>query len=77
MNTGLRRGELLKLRWASVDFTRRLVTIEGRNAKSRQTRHVPLNDEATNVLRNWRDQTGGKGRVFGLPRDSRLRGRGY
>jgi integrase len=28
MNTGLRRGELLKLRWASVDFTRQLVTIE-------------------------------------------------
>jgi integrase len=66
MNTGLRRGELLKLRWASVDFTRRLVTIEGRNAKSRQTRHVPLNEEATNVLRYWRDQTGDKGQVFGF-----------
>ena len=66
MNTELRRGELLKLRWVSVDFTRRLVTIEGRNAKSRQTRHVPMNDEATNVLRNWREQTGDKGRVFGF-----------
>jgi integrase len=45
MNTGLRRGELLKLRWAQVDFDRRLLTVEGRNAKSRPTRHLPLNDE--------------------------------
>jgi integrase len=64
MNTGLRRGELLKLRWASVDFNRRLLTVESRNAKSRQTRHVPLNDEAANVLRRWREQSGDKGRVF-------------
>ena len=66
MNTGLRRGELLKLRWSSVDFNRRLITVEGRNAKSRQTRHVPLNDEAENVLRLWRKQSGDKGRVFGF-----------
>ena len=64
MNTGLRRGELLKFRWASVDFNRRLLTVEGRNAKSPQTRHGPLNDEAANVLRRWREQSGDKGRVF-------------
>jgi integrase len=64
MNTGLRRGELLKLRWVSVDFDRRLLTIEGQNAKSHQTRHVPLNDEAANVLRRWCEQSGDKGRVF-------------
>jgi len=31
---GLRRGELLKLRWASVDFNRRLLTCEGRKPAS-------------------------------------------
>jgi integrase len=51
MNTGLRRGEVLKLRWACVDFDRRLLTVEGRNAKNRQTRHVPLNEEAVSVLK--------------------------
>jgi integrase len=64
MNTGLRRGEALKLRWGSVDFDRRLITVEGRTAKSRQTRHVPLNDEAVRVLRNWREQAGIGARVF-------------
>jgi integrase len=64
MNTGLRRGEALKLRWGSVDFDRRLLTVEGRDAKNRQTRHVPLNDEAVLVLRNWREQAGTGARVF-------------
>jgi hypothetical protein len=47
MNTGLRRGELLALRWESIDFNRRILTVEGGTAKNRQTRHVPLNDEAS------------------------------
>ena len=64
MNTGLRRGELLKLRWISVDLDRRLLTVEGGNAKSRQTRHVPLNDEAVSVLTSWRGQSAGGPRVF-------------
>jgi integrase len=64
MNTGLRRGEVVKLRWGSVDFNRRLLTVEGRNAKNRQTRHVPLNNEAVCVLRNWREQAGTGARIF-------------
>jgi integrase len=64
INTGLRRGELLKLRWSSIDFTRQLLTVEGANAKTRQTRHVPLNDEALSVVRRWREQSGGGPRVF-------------
>jgi len=65
MNTGLRRhGEVVKLRWGSVDFNRRLLTVEGRNAKNRQTRHVPLNEEALNVLWHWREQSGVGTRVF-------------
>ena len=64
MNTGLRRGETLKLRWASVDFGRRLLTVEGRNAKNRQTRHVPLNEEALSALRRWGEQSRTGTRIF-------------
>jgi integrase len=35
MNTGLRRGELINLRWRSIDFNRQLLTVEGGHAKSR------------------------------------------
>jgi integrase len=64
MNTGLRRGELLALRWESVDFSRRILTVEGGTAKNRQTRHVPLNDEAIGLLNCWRGQANGGQRVF-------------
>ena len=64
MNTGVRRGELLKLHWRSIDFNRRLLTVEGPNAKNRQTRHVPLNEEAVNTLRRWREQSGPGAHVF-------------
>ncbi len=64
MNTGLRRGELLALRWESIDFERRILTVEGGTAKNRQTRHVPLNDEAMGLLTRWREQSDGRRRIF-------------
>jgi integrase len=58
-NTGLRRGELLKLRWRHVNLmdTRPTLTVEGRTAKTLQTRHIPLNRSALRVLRDWKKQT--------------------
>jgi integrase len=64
MNTGLRRGELLALRWDCIDFKRQMLTVDGGTAKSRQTRHVCLNEEATRVLKCWREQSNAGKRVF-------------
>ena len=64
MNTGMRRGELLSLHWSAVDFKGKQITIEGAIAKSQQTRHVPLNTEALEVLRQWKEQAPSEERVF-------------
>ena len=64
LNTGLRRGELFALDWRSVNLPLRILTVEAGNAKSGKTRHVPLNDEAQDVLTRWRRQGNGKGLVF-------------
>lgn len=63
LNTGLRKGELLRLRWGAVDLTRRTlpddsrsfgtITVESTNdnpTKDRTTRHVPVNATLHGVL---------------------------
>ncbi len=57
INTGCRRGELFDLTWSNVDLDRRILTVVGAAAKSKRTRHVPLNREATLVLQGWREQS--------------------
>ena len=65
INTGCRRGELFDLTWSNVDLDRRILTVTGATAKSKRTRHIPLNREATRVLQGWRAQVeSGTGLVF-------------
>jgi integrase len=55
--TGLRRGELFQLCWRNVNFETGRITVEGRTSKGGNTLHVPLNQQARNVLLTWRAQT--------------------
>jgi integrase len=54
LNTGLRRGEMLGLTWSAVDLGAKMLTVTAATAKSGHTRRVPLNSEATSVLKAWR-----------------------
>lgn len=64
INTGLRQGELFALKWENINFTVKTITIEGKIAKSNRTRHLPLNDEALDVLMRWRKTINTKGFNF-------------
>lgn len=56
--TGLRRGELVALRWRDIDFTRHKLVVqraisanvEAMSTKSRRARDVPLPDQAAGAL---------------------------
>lgn len=61
LNTGLRRGELLGLKWGDVNLTGKILTVTGASAKSGHTRRVPLNREAMNILTAWQARQGKPG----------------
>jgi integrase len=55
-NSGLRRGELFSLRWSDIDLHTNNLVVRAAAAKSGKRRDIPLNDEAQQVLKNWRKQ---------------------
>lgn len=66
MNIGMRRGELLSMTWADINWEAKMLTIQAENAKSGRQRHIPLNVEAMEVLQRWGGQAGERrtGKVF-------------
>jgi integrase len=55
VDSGLRRGEILKLRWKDFDFDRSVINIIGTHTKTERPRQVPFSqrakDELTRLLR--------------------------
>ena len=48
LHSGLRKGELLRLKWSEIDFDRGVLTVV--NAKSGRSRHIPMNRVLTETL---------------------------
>jgi len=49
--TGMRKGELLSLRWENVDLPNRLVRLNAGETKNGEARVVPVGDDLANALR--------------------------
>ena len=49
IHTGMRRGEILNLRWSDVDFKNRIVTVQ--ESKSGRKRMIPIDDSLYETLR--------------------------
>jgi integrase len=63
--TGLRRGELLALKWTDIDFTNKRLTVDESNSsdgvgdtKSAKVHYVPLSDKAISHLNGQRGMLG-------------------
>lgn len=53
MNTGLRKGEMLALKWGDVNFQDKEITVRGATAKSGQTRRIPISKKLMVDLYDW------------------------
>ena len=78
--TGLRLGEMMRLRWEDVELSRRTLTV--RKCKSHRPRSLPLATDAHDALTVQKELTAGFGYVFpgrrtwhgGWRYESRMRG---
>jgi len=64
LNTGLRRAELLNLKWENINFERAILTVRGDTAKSGRTRYIPLNAVALKALKDWKKSNSSEGLIF-------------
>lgn len=55
MTTGLRKDELIELRFSDIDFERNVAIVRPHVAKNHQTREVPVCDEMMDVIRQLRE----------------------
>jgi integrase len=62
LNTGMRKGEILNLKWSDVDIVKRIITI--RDSKNHESRHIPINDELYTVLLKLPQNSNCDGHVF-------------
>ena len=53
LDTGMRRGELLSLRFGDVDFERSVIHIRAENAKSKKGRDIPIATTRLRTLLEW------------------------
>jgi integrase len=55
--TGMRRGEILTLRWEQINLQRNVLRLEPGTTKNKKGRTVPLMGDLPDVLSQWRRET--------------------
>ena len=49
--TGMRRGEILGLRWDQVDLKNKVIILEAADTKTQEKREIPLTDELMQIIK--------------------------
>lgn len=51
IDTGMRKGEIIKLRWSDIDFENRRINIQAFNTKTIRERHLSMTSRLTEMLK--------------------------
>ena len=58
MNTGIRKGDLLALKWGDIDFGTKIISfVPGKTDSSGEMQHIPMNETVIDTLTTWRQQS--------------------
>jgi len=72
MVTGIRKAELVNMKFDDVDFDRCIVTVKAGTAKNHKTREIPLDDEMLATIAELREQAKSREPVPGRTKPGRL-----
>lgn len=74
LDTGMRRGEMLKLRWIDVDLERRMIHVRAFNTKTMIARDVPISQRLSVELQRLWDISpkDSQALVFGIKDNARM-----
>ncbi len=64
INTGMRKNEILSLKWPNVDFDNKLLAVEPANSKNKKPRRIPINSILRKILLEQKLKTGFSEFVF-------------
>jgi integrase len=64
LHTGMRKTEILTLKWSSIDLENGFITIDQTNTKSKKTRRIPINSTMRTCLLEQKLKSGGSEFVF-------------
>jgi len=64
LNTGMRKNEILTLKWSNIDQDTGVITLEHTNTKTKRTRRIPINSILRKLLLEQRLKSGGNDYVF-------------
>lgn len=64
LNTGMRKGEILNLKWCDVDLSNNLIMVNQTNSKSKKTRKVYINSTLRKLLLELKLKSAGSEYVF-------------
>ncbi len=59
LNTGIRWGTLVGLRWVNIDFDKSQMVVESGIMKNKKLLYIPLNIKVLDELNKWKTATGG------------------
>jgi len=64
LNTGMRKSEIISLKWSNVDLKNNIITLEHTNTKSKKSRKIPINSVMRKLFLELKIQREGNEFVF-------------